>query len=113
MMQDEGNVRITSEIWVAAYRKNLDKKGIPIFINRTGNKIAGAILVKVSKMDGMATLYHRVLDKGGGKCWMKFHDGSEEKINFIIEKQNAFDPDLWVLEIEDPKGRHYLDAIPL
>ena len=44
---------------------------------------------------------------------MKFDDGSEEKINSIIDKQNAFDPDLWVLEVEDPKGRHYLDAVPI
>ena len=108
-MHDETNIRITSEIWVAAYRAKLEKQGIPIFLNKTGDKTAGAILVKVSTMNKKALLFHRVIDQNGNRNWMQLFNGTEEHINQMVNKQCSFDPDLWVLEIEDPKGRHYLN----
>ncbi len=112
-MQDEANIQITSEIWVAAYRKLLERQGIPIFINRTGDKTAGVILVKVSKMDGLASLYHNVLQLTGQREWSEYCSDTEERINQIIKKQCLFDQDVWILEIEDPKGRHFLDDFSL
>ena len=108
-MDDVTNIRITTEIWVAAYRTMLEKQGIPIYINKTGDKTAGAIMVKVSTMDGKATVYHRVLNPRGRRCWAQFDSGTERQMNLTIENQCLFDPDLWILEIEDPKGRHHLD----
>ena len=108
-MEDESDVRITAEIWIAAYRAMLEKQGIPIYVNKTGDKSAGAILVKVSTKGDQASLYHRVPNTIGQRCWTLFDSNSEEAINETINKQCSFDPDLWVLEIEDPKGRHLLD----
>ena len=108
-MEDESNVRITAEIWIAAYRAMLEKQGIPIYVNKTGDKRAGAILVKVNTKGDQASLYHRVPNTNGQRCWTLFDSNSEEAINETINKQCSFDPDLWVLEIEDPKGRHLLD----
>ena len=108
-MQDKSNVRIKAEIWVAAYRAMLEKQGIPIYVNKTGDKSAGAIMVKVSTRGDQASLYHRVPNTNGQRCWTLFDSNSEEAINETINKQCSFDPDLWVLEVEDPKGRHLLD----
>ena len=108
-MEDESDVRITAEIWIAAYRAMLEKQGIPIYVNKTGDKRAGAILVKVNNKGDQASLYHRVPNTNGQRCWTLFDSNSEEAINETINKQCSFDPDLWVLEIEDPKGRHLLD----
>ena len=108
-MQQKGEVRITAEIWVAAYRAMLEKQGIPIYVNKTGDKRAGAIVVKVSTKGDQVSLYHRVPNTNGERCWTLFDMNSEEVINETINKQCSFDPDLWVLEIEDPKGRHLLD----
>ncbi len=107
-MHEQADIRITSEIWVAAYRAKLEKQGIPIFVNKAGDKTAGSILVKVSKMDSFATLYHRILDTSGQRYWEVFESDTEEHINQVVKKQCLFDPDLWILEIEDPKGRHFL-----
>ena len=107
-MQEQADIRLTSEIWVAAYRVKLEKRGIPIFINKTGDKTAGAIMVKVSKMDSFATLYHRILDASGRRCWEVLEQNTEEHINQVLKQQCLFDPDLWILEIEDPEGRNFL-----
>ena len=109
MMQDKSDVRITAEIWIAAYRASLERQGIPIYINKAGDKSAGAILVKVSTTGGHASLYHRVPNMNGQRFWTIFDTNTQEVINETINKQCSFDPDLWVLEIEDPKGRHLLD----
>ena len=45
----------------------------------------------------------------GQRFWTIFDTNTQEVINETINKQCSFDPDLWVLEIEDPKGRHLLD----
>ena len=108
-MQQKSEVRITAEIWVAAYRARLEKQGIPIYVNKIGDKSAGAIVVKVSTGGGQASLYHRIPNTNGQRCWTLFDRNSEEAINETITKQCSFDMDLWVLEIEDPKGRHLLD----
>ena len=34
--------------------------------------------------------------------------GSERDIDASISKQRGFDPDLWVIEVEDRQGRHLL-----
>ena len=104
----QDQIRITSEIWVSAYRAMLEKKGIPIYINKVGDKTAGAILIKVSTMDEKAAVYDRTMDETGKRRWAEIANGTEDTINLLIKKQCTFDPDLWVLEIEDPKGRNHL-----
>ena len=36
-------------------------------------------------------------------------DGDEADVDGSIAKQCGFDPDLWVIEVEDRHGRHLLD----
>jgi hypothetical protein len=36
-------------------------------------------------------------------------EGVEIDVDVSITKQCSFDPDLWVIEVEDRQGRHLLD----
>ena len=36
-------------------------------------------------------------------------EGDEAEVDASIERQRRFDPDLWVIEVEDRQGRHLLD----
>ena len=36
--------------------------------------------------------------------------GTEEDADISVKKKLGFDPDLWVLEVEDLQGRHFLDS---
>ena len=35
--------------------------------------------------------------------------GAEAEVDMAVAKQRSFDPDLWVIEVEDRRGRHLLD----
>lgn len=102
--------RLTAEIWVSAYRKRLELAGIPAFVTSKGDVTAGAVLVKLATLDGQATAYHRTFDlQTGDRIWDVLATGPESEVDTAISRQRGFDPDLWVIEIEDKQGRHLLD----
>ncbi len=102
--------RLTAEIWVAAYLTRLRLATIPAYIMQKGDATAGAVLVKLSTLDGQATCFHRSFDiMTGERKWVILSEGAEPEVDASVSKQKSFDPDLWVIEIEDKTGRHLLD----
>lgn len=103
-------MRLTASFWVAAYRKRLDLFGIPCFVVRHGDDTGGAVLVKLNTLDGQAIVYQRSFDlTSGNRVWVTLTEGAEAECDATIHRQCGFDPDLWVLEVEDRQGRHLLD----
>ena len=51
--------RLTSSFWVQAYIKKLNLLGVPAFVVSHGDDTAGAIIVKVNKLNGDAVLFER------------------------------------------------------
>ena len=76
--------RLRVEIWVKAQLRLCDQAMLPAFIRQRGDPDAGAVIVKLDRMDGTSEAY--------------------------IQRQLSFDPDIWVLEVEDPKLRYVLDG---
>ena len=102
--------RLTSEIWVAAYLTRCRLATIPAFIVQKGDPTAGAVMVKLNTLDGKAVCYQRSFDlMSGERRWIVLSEGAEADVDASIGKQRGFDPDLWVIEIEDRQGRHLLD----
>ncbi|MEM7670974.1 MAG: DUF1491 family protein [Pseudomonadota bacterium] len=102
--------RLTTEIWVAAYLTRLRLATIPAFILQKGDHTAGAVLVKLNTLDGAACCYQRSFDlMSGERQWVVLAEGDESHVDASITKQKSFDPDLWVIEVEDKSGRHLLD----
>ncbi len=102
--------RLTSEFWVQAYLARLRLSGIPAFVTSHGDDTAGAVLVKLNTLDGQARLYQRGFDLlSDTRSWDVLSEGAEDVVDAAIAKQRGFDPDLWVIEVEDRAGRHLLD----
>ncbi|MEM7667858.1 MAG: DUF1491 family protein [Pseudomonadota bacterium] len=101
--------RLTADLWVSAYLARLSAEGIFAHIVHRGDATAGAIAVKVATMDRRATVFARAYDAEGARIWDVLHDGDESDADLIISRQRSFDRDLWVIEVEDPRGRHLLD----
>ncbi|MEY8839649.1 DUF1491 family protein [Cribrihabitans sp. XS_ASV171] len=101
--------RLTSEFWVQAYLKRLRLMEIPAFVVAHGDDTAGAVLVKLNTLDGTATAYQRSFDLvSGSRAWVELASGEEREVDTSIRRQREFDPDLWVIEVEDRAGRHLL-----
>ncbi len=50
-------MRLKSGIWVAAYLRRCNVEGAFAAVRRRGAEEAGAVFIKVSRLDGTATLY--------------------------------------------------------
>ena len=102
--------RLTSDIWVSAYLTRLRLSDIPSFVVARGDSTAGAVLVKLNTLDGRGIVFQRSFDLVSGvRNWMELVSGGESDLDVAISRQRSFDPDLWVIEVEDREGRHLLD----
>jgi hypothetical protein len=109
--------RLKSSIWVAGYLRRCQSAGVFGAVRRRGAEEAGAVLVKVALMDGTAMLYvpapqtayddsrpiERVFTPSPPQAV------GEQTIEARLAKEIGFDPDVWIVEIEDKAGRHFLD----
>ncbi len=102
--------RLTAEFWVQAYLARLRLADIPAFVTAKGDVTAGAVLVKLNTLDGQARAFQRSFDlMTGERAWVVLAEGAEPDVDTALEKQKGFDPDLWVIEVEDRAGRHLLE----
>ena len=119
-------MRLKSEIWVKAYVRRCTAGGAFAFVVRHGDDDAGAIFIKVVRADGQAALFAPAPagfasdDADGdahssgaamGRRFVPSHkgqfvaDGDAER---ALARERQFDSDLWVVEVEDREGRHFL-----
>jgi hypothetical protein len=102
--------RLTAEFWVQAYLARLRIFDIAAFVVAHGDDTAGAVLVKLNTLDGQAQAFSRGFDlMSGDRRWEQLSCGGERDVDAAISRQRGFDPDLWVIEVEDRAGRHLLD----
>lgn len=102
--------RLTAEFWVSAYLARLRLADIPAFVVQKGDLTAGAVLIKLNTLDGQAEAFQRSFDlMTGERAWISLAQGDEADVDQALTKQHSFDPDLWVIEVEDKAGRHLLD----
>jgi hypothetical protein len=108
-------MRLKSEIWVKAYLRRCRVEGADAVLVRHGDDDAGAIYIKVSRLDGTAMLFGPApagLDEAReDRRWqlLKAGPSAEADVDAVLERQIGFDADIWVVAVEDRAGRHFLD----
>jgi len=105
--------RLKTELWVKALIRRCEIEAVPAIVVRRGDKTAGVALVKVNLLDGRAMLYSQARGIEGQRIWLahgisKEGHWSEAEADAYIDRQVKVDPDVWVIEIEDRQGRHFL-----
>ncbi len=104
------SARLAARVWVDAYLTRLRLAAIPAYVTAKGDATAGAVLVKLATLDGQAQAFQRSFDlTTGNRAWVVLCKGAEAEVDAAIARQRGFDPDLWVIEVEDRAGRHLLD----
>lgn len=103
-------MRLTARLWIDAYLTRLRLNDIPAFVVAHGDDTGGAVLVKLNTLDGQAKAFQRSFDiMTGDRNWVPLVEADEPTVDAAITRQRGYDPDLWVVEVEDRKGRHLLD----
>ncbi len=103
--------RLKAGIFVRALVRRAEVAGAQAFVVRKGAEEAGAILLKLNPLDGTCTVLSQARRGDGELVWVKPLGGPtvEDKARGYFEKQVRFDPDLWIVEIEDREGRSFVD----
>lgn len=111
-------MRVRADIWVAAYIRRCAVEGAPAVLRRRGAAEAGAIFIVIDRLDGRAALYapaaqSELAGHEAERLWSRAH--KEEWIEPAavekrIAREIAFDPDIWIVEVEDREGRNWLDV---
>jgi len=101
---------LSTDIWVAALIRRAELAGAFAMVLRKGDARAGAVLVKVlNRQAGETRLYAEATRGDGERVWMQPSLGvGEAELDGYAERAARIDPDLWVVEIDDRQGRHFL-----
>lgn len=101
---------LSSDIWVAALIRRAELAGGFAVVARKGDARAGSVLVKVlNRRAGTARLFSEATRGDGEKVWMRpALSDLEPELDAYIARAVRVDPDLWVVEVEDRDGRHFL-----
>lgn len=102
---------------MAAYLRRCQTVGLFGAVRRRGAEEAGAVFVKVALLDGNAMLYvpaPQAIYDDSRPIERIFTPTSKEplpesSVEERLQKEIRFDPDAWIVEIEDREGRHFLD----
>jgi hypothetical protein len=103
-------LRLDTDIWVYALLRRADLGGAFAVVARKGDARGGAVLVKLVNRRASETRLLAEATRGDGeRVWMSpVATNDEAEIDRYIERAVRIDPDVWVVEVDDPQGRHFL-----
>ncbi len=107
---------VKTEIWVKGHLRRCFAAGLTGVVARRGAAEAGAVLVKVTLAAGTARLLAPAAgpayDEEGRRNWefpLDREPLQPDDIDRFLDRQIAFDPDIWILDIDDPGGTGLLE----
>ncbi len=103
---------LKARFWVDALRWRAESAGASVYITRRGDPDAGVVLVKIAMPQRLAQIFVPARDMDGNRVWTRplgSQASQEEDVTAYIDRRVDRDPDLWVVEVDDVKGRHFLN----
>ena len=105
--------RLKTEFWIQACIRRGNIDGIAVTVLHRGDGARGSVLVKLNRFENGCTVFAEALDAAGQRAWMRGTgpDPVEEATaDAYIARNRQYDPDLWVIEVEDRAGRLPFEA---
>jgi hypothetical protein len=113
-------MRLKTALWVAAYLRRCQVEGAFAVVRRRGAEEAGAVFVRISRLDGTSDLFgpapQSALDTSRGADRSFTPSFAEQPapdtaVEAYLAREVKFDTDVWIVEVEEPAGRNFLDVI--
>ena len=113
-------MRLKTALWVAAYVRRCYGEGIATVVRRRGAEEAGAVFVRISRLDGTSDLFgpapQSAFDAAQGTARaftpsLATQSAPDAEVEAYLARQKKFDPDIWIVEVEDRAGRNFLDVV--
>jgi hypothetical protein len=112
-------MRLKSALWVAAYLRRCQVEGCSAVVRRRGAEEAGAIFIRICRLDGTSDLFgpapQSALEAGPtdrmfAAC-LNSQPAPDSEIETYLTREEKFDSDLWIVEVEDRAGRNFLNIV--
>jgi hypothetical protein len=107
---------LKTAIWVQAFLRRCNAEGLYGAVVRKGAEEAGALFIIIDHRDGAYHLFGPApgpaFDDHGDRRLIEeiAYPASRDQVNELLERRRKFDSDLWIIEVEDPKGTAGLKA---
>jgi len=104
--------RLTTEFRVQAWLRRCATAGLMATVARKGDPSAGALFLKVNRFSSGCDVFGGMTMPDGSPGWIRSTGQipvPEREADAYLARQATYDADIWVVEIEDPKGRFALD----
>ncbi|NQV21313.1 MAG: DUF1491 family protein [Rhodospirillales bacterium] len=104
--------KLKTGLWVKARIRQCDVDGIPAMVLRRGDPDAGAILVKLNRLNTGCRVFTQFRNMEGETTWVSATGDApvdDKAADAYIARQASRDRDIWVLEIEDHRGDFTLE----
>ena len=94
-------------VWIRA-----QIEGAYATVVRRGDPRGGAVIVKAfDTSTRRARLFTEAFVLDGERQWIQpVSSEMEGELDAYVGRQVGYDPDLWVVEVEDRQGRHFIDG---
>ncbi len=104
-------MRLKSELYVQALVRRVNGALAAAYVAKRGDTDAGVIFVRVNRLDGTGGLLSLFTNMDGERlARVVLEPGTAEPdIDAHLSRELSRDPDIWVIDIEDVAGRHFLD----
>tara|TARA_E500000178_G_C16997729_1_gene744038 strand:+ start:202 stop:537 length:336 start_codon:yes stop_codon:yes gene_type:complete len=100
--------RLRTLLWVQAQMRLCSQRNQPLYIKKKGDPDAGIIFVQLNKLDGTNELFTQIRGAEGILNWVPVSDKirlNDIEVDEYLEKQKVYDPDIWIIEVEDPNDK--------
>jgi hypothetical protein len=110
-------MRVTTSVWVSALVRRCYAEGAFPAIVRHGADQAGAIFIVVDHMAGTADLYAPAPQSSfdettPDRLFQRILENVQrDAISARLEREIRFDPDLWIVEVEDREARTFFETV--
>ncbi|WP_244439462.1 DUF1491 family protein [Azospirillum baldaniorum] len=104
--------RLPTHLWVMAHIRAADAEGVTMMVLRKGDPSRGTVILKLNRLDRTFSVLVQVRDEERLR-WSRGTGAEpvdEATADAYIARQTRYDPDVWVIEVEDRKGRHWFEG---
>jgi hypothetical protein len=113
-------MRLKTALWVAAYLRRCNVEGVFGVVRRRGAEDAGAVFVRISRLDGTSDLFGPAPQSAfdatqeAGRAFtpsLAAQPAPDAAVEAYLAREVKFDPDVWIVEVEDRAGRNFLEIV--
>lgn len=89
-------------------------------VRRRGADEAGVVFIRIDRRDGSSDLYgpapQTAFDDASPSerafvACLPMQPAPDADVDIYLTRQLKFDPDIWIVDVEDRQGRHFLDTL--